>query len=134
MGDEKPQNTVTFTLKETGDVVGMHQLIFGGKTVKCEPKIAARCSYYNHTASHWQTPATYETYLKNVIIPDKTATIARLNLPVDQKSIVLQDLHSSHKDEDVLKLMGQNNIFSVYIPAGCTDVMQTCDTVANKPF
>ena len=39
------QITVTFTLKETGDVVGMHQLIFGGKTVKCEPKIAARCSY-----------------------------------------------------------------------------------------
>ena len=49
-------------------------------TVKCEPKVAARCSYYDHTASHWQTPATYETYLENVIIPDKTATIARLNL------------------------------------------------------
>ena len=43
VGYEKPQITVTFTLKETGDVVGMHQLIFGGKTVKCEPKIAARC-------------------------------------------------------------------------------------------
>ena len=31
VGYEKPQTTVTFTLKETGDVVGMHQLIFWGK-------------------------------------------------------------------------------------------------------
>ena len=32
VGSEKSQITVTFTLKETGDVVGIHQLIFGGKT------------------------------------------------------------------------------------------------------
>ena len=53
---------------------------------------------------------------------------------MDQKSIVLHNLNYSHKDADVLKLMSQNNIFSVYILAGCKDVMQTCDTVANKPF
>lgn len=30
--------------------------------------------------------------------------------------------------------MAENNLCSLYIPAACTDVMQTCDTVANKPF
>ena len=37
---KKTLKAVTFTLKETGDVVGIHQLIFGGKTIRCEPTIA----------------------------------------------------------------------------------------------
>ena len=44
------------------------------------------------------------------------------------------DLHYSHKNIKVLAFMKANNLLSLYIPAGCTDVMQTCDTVANKPF
>ena len=32
------------------------------------------------------------------------------------------------------RFMKDNNLLSLHIPAGCTDVMQTCDTVANKPF
>ena len=35
VGHEKPQITVTFALKETGDVVELHQMIFGGKTKRC---------------------------------------------------------------------------------------------------
>ena len=30
--------------------------------------------------------------------------------------------------------MKDNNLLPLYIPVGCTDIMQTCDTVANKPF
>jgi hypothetical protein len=69
-----------------------------------------------------------------VVIPDKNATIARLQLPPDQNALVVHDLHYCHKDADVLDFMKENNLLSLYIPAGCTDVMQTCDTVANKPF
>ena len=135
VGAEKPQITVTFTLKENGDVVNMHQMIFGGKTKRCEPQNPAPDNvYYDHTESHWQTPASYIRYLEDVVIPDKDATIARLRLPRDQKALVIHDLHYSHKDKDVLEFMNSNNLLSLYIPAGCTDVMQTCDTVANKPF
>ena len=82
LGSEKPQITVTFTLKETGDVVGVNQLIFGGKTNRCQPQNPAPANtYYDHTMSHWQTPTTYITYLEKVVIPDRKATIARLNLP-----------------------------------------------------
>ena len=135
VGVEKPQITVTFTMKETGHVVELHQLIFGGKTNRCEPQaVPPANTYYAHTDSHWQTPDSYTTYLKKVVIPDKDATIALLGLPVDQKAIVMHDLHYSHKDIKVLAFMKANNLLSLYIPAGCTDVMQTCDTVANKPF
>jgi hypothetical protein len=67
----KTLKAVTFTLKETGDVVGIHQLIFGGKTIRCESEDPVPTNtYYDHTDSHWQTPASYITYLQ-------TATIAR---------------------------------------------------------
>ena len=42
--------------------------------------------------------ATYITYLKKVVIPDKDANIERLKLAIDQKAIVIHDLHYSHKD------------------------------------
>jgi hypothetical protein len=44
------------------------------------------------------------------------------------------DLHFTHKNEDVLKLMQLHNIYALYVPASCTDIMQECDTVVNKPF
>ena len=91
-------------------------------------------TYYDHTDFHWQTPAKNITYLKKVVIPDKDANIARLKLAIDQKAIIIHALHYSHKDATVLEFMKDNNLLSLYIPAGCTDVMQTCDTMANKPF
>ena len=94
VGYENPQITVTFTLKETGDVVGIHQLIFGGKTNRCQPQSPVPANtYYDHTMSHWQTPATYITYLEKVVIPDRKATIERLNLLQNQWAFVVHDLH-----------------------------------------
>ena len=50
-----------FTLKETGEVVGIHQLIFGGKTKRCEPQNAVPASTsYDHAP-----PARFITYLKS---------------------------------------------------------------------
>ena len=91
-------------------------------------------TYYDHTDFHWQTPAKNITYLKKVVIPDKDANIARLKLAIDQKAIIIHALHYSHKDATVLEFMKDNNLLSLYVPAGCTDIMQTCDTVANKLF
>ena len=50
-------------------------------------------TYYDHTLSHWQTPATYITYLEKVVIPDRKATIERLNLLQNQWAFVVHDLH-----------------------------------------
>ena len=38
---EKLKINVTFALKETGDVVGIHQIIFAGRTKRCEPQSTA---------------------------------------------------------------------------------------------
>ena len=69
-----------------------------------------------------------------MVVPDKELTIARLNPPLDQKAIGVHDLHYSHKDTNVLEFIKENTLISLYIPAGCTDIMQTTDTVGNIPF
>ena len=49
-------------------------------------------------------------------------------------TILKHDLHYTHKDSRVLELMEPHNILPLFVPAGCTDLMQECDTVVNKPF
>jgi len=44
------------------------------------------------------------------------------------------DLHYSHKTEENLTFCAENQVALVFVPAQCTDVLQECDTVVNKPF
>jgi hypothetical protein len=61
------------------------------------------------------------------------------------ESIVEYYVESSHSIDAVLQLydkefLGYNstqadrNIIPIYVPAGCTDVIQECDTIINAPF
>ena len=138
IGHDKAQVTVTPTINAEGDVVTPAQVIFGGKTKRCHPNAGKPPFpdgiYYDHSESHWQNPETMIRYITSVLVPYRIATIARLGLPVDQKMILILDLHYSHKDKVVLAFMVECHIIPVYIPAGCTDLHQVCDVVVNKPY
>ena len=60
--------------------------------------------------------------------------IALLGLPADQWMILKHDLHYSHTDVAVLNFMKENRIASLFVPAKCTDEIQECDVVINKPY
>ena len=136
VGKEKAQITVTLGACEGTGKMLPTQYIFEGKTDRCHPNDQPLDgkSYFTHTTSHWQTEASFLEYLDKVIVPEKEATIHRLGLPVNQKCILKMDLHFSHKTPAVLERMKLLNILPLYVPAGCTDIMQECDTVINKPF
>ena len=110
-------------------------MIFEGKTDKVHPTHPKPDDcIWAHTTSHWQSVETYAAVIKDIIIPYKNGKILELNLPESQVTILKHDLHFTHKDESILALMRENNILPLFVPAGCTDVMQECDTVVNKPF
>lgn len=44
------------------------------------------------------------------------------------------DIHWSHRSSKVIEFLERNNIVPLFIPARCTDAMQVCDTVLNRPF
>jgi hypothetical protein len=87
-----------------------------------------------HTKSHWQTVDTYMKIIEKSIIPYKNKVIASLGLDKNQVTILKHDLRFTHKDARVLTLLKANNIIALFVPAGCTDLSQECDTLINKPF
>lgn len=134
MGEDKAQITATIFVTETGDVLP-YQMIFAGTTTRCHPKSVkpADCLWTN-TVSHWQSVETYLELLAWAIVPYKNNTIRALGLPANQRTILKHDLHFTHKDARVLAYLKANFICPLYVPAGCTDIIQECDVVVNKPF
>ena len=136
VGKEKAQITVTLGAVEGTGKILKTQYIFQGKTNRCHPKDAPAEDegYFTHTISHWQSEASFLEYLDQVIMPEKEETIQRLGLPADQKCILKLDVHFSHKTQAVMDRMKLMNVLPLFVPAGCTDIIQECDTVINKPF
>ena len=143
VGHEKTQITVMITVMEervgnpNESEILPPQLIFEGTTKKCHPKestIPGDDWLISHTKSHWQTPISMAEYLKGIFFPYKNRIICELNLPADQWTLLKLDLHYSHHDEAIKALCSENRVVLVYVPAGCTDIRQECDTVVNKPY
>lgn len=124
-------------------------LIFGGTTDRCHPKSTngmLEGSVCTHTESHWQTPNTFKDYFFQIIVPYKNSKIKRLKLPIDSWTLWTVDLHYSHKnskakngdtnsyDIDLHALAAEHKVIIIYIPAGCTDIFQVCDTMVNFTF
>jgi hypothetical protein len=90
IGMEKPQITATFGGVATGIIMEPVQLIFGGTTNRCHPNGGRTAppdnQYYEHTASHWQTPESFITYIEKTILPYKASTIASLNYFASDKA------------------------------------------------
>ena len=96
IGHEKPQITVTLAVAGDGSVVEPTQLIFGGKTNQSLPEkgrmVPPPGQYFEKTESHWQTPATFVTYIIKVLAPYRIDRIRELGLEAEQKMILLLDL------------------------------------------
>ena len=93
----------------------------------------------NQKAFYGQTlnligPATYTDMLRHVMIPYKNRMLQLHGLPADQWMILKHDLHYSHTDVGVLQFMKDNRIASLFVPAKCTDELQECDVIINKPY
>ena len=131
---DKTQVTTTICVNELGEVLPP-QMIFGGSTDRCHPKDAAPLGgFYCHSTTHWQTAETMINWIDSVLIPFKTATITMQGLPENQKSVLICDLHFSHKDIAVLQHLQDNNIEPVFLPTGFSDELLVIELACKKPF
>jgi hypothetical protein len=139
MGKDKAQITCTLAVAGDGELLP-YQLIFNGKTDRSHPSDISNVlkgSVVTHTESHWQTPKTFKEYLVGIIVMYKNDKIKRLGLPEDSWTLFTIDLHYSHKnspDINLSELARSYRVILLYIPAGCTDIIQVCDTIINKTF
>ena len=89
---------------------------------------------WHFSKNHWQNEQTFKQYLMDIVIPYRLEMLDTTNRNESQKLILILDLHWSHKTQYIRKFMKHNRIIPIYIPGQCTDIMQVCDTVVNKPY
>jgi hypothetical protein len=127
---EKRQFTMFPVISALGKLVGMIQVIWGGTTSACEPQGVDRHEdelLHSHTSSHWSSPTTVFDMVEMVYKSHVVPTMQRLHLnPAKQAWIMLWDVHSSHRDKDLLATLRLKfpTLIVLFVPPSCTPVLQ----------
>ena len=130
--DDKRQITATLCGTSTG-VFLPPQIIYQGKTNRCHPTIKFPADWcITHSPNHWANEHTTLDYLNHVILPYFRATCCESKLSEDHPGLVIFDKFKAHLTEKVTKLLEDNIIHFVIVPANCTDCLQPLDLSVNK--
>lgn len=132
--DDKRQITAVFACSLSGTFLPM-QIIYQGTTPRCLPKgVKFPADWHiTYTANHWSNEETMVEYLKRVIIPYVSESRKKLKLSDDHPALVLFDVFKGQCTEEVLKLLQENSILYIFVPANTTDRLQPLDLSVNKP-
>ena len=74
-----------------------------------------------------------EEYIEKIIVPYFQQKREKFKLPANARSLVLFDNFNGQCTSSLLKLLDDNDINVVIIPANCTDGLQPLDLSFNKP-
>ena len=83
------------------------------------------------TPNHWSNEDKMKEYIE-FIIPYVDRKRKELKLSSDQPALAIFDVFKGQQTEDVTKLLDENNIHVVSVPANCTDHLQPMDLSVNK--
>ena len=100
--DDKRQITAVLGCSLSGK---LHppQLLYESKTDRCHSSISFPADWdIFHTESHWSNSASVIRYIDNVLQPYFQKQKEMLNLPAEQKSLLIFDVFRAHRTEDVL--------------------------------
>ena len=117
-------------------------MIWAGKTAACHPKdddsepFMAKLLNHDHSESHWSTVDTMKTYVSDLVEKHIEAKRKELNLPADQKSVLIMDVYSAHRDKSFLQWVKDTYPFLIvlFVPANFTPFCQPLDVSFNAVF
>ena len=90
--DNQRQITATFCVNTVGDFLPV-QLIYGGVTDKCHPKVKFPESFrITHSQNHWSNEDIVMEYLKKIIFPYIKSKRQALKLPENAKALLIFDV------------------------------------------
>ena len=109
------------------------QLIYQGKTTACLPRHKFPEDWHvTYTPNHWSNEDKMIEYIETIILPYVEGKRKELELSVDQPALAIFDVFKGQQTEGVLKILEENNILVVSVPANCTDRLQPMDLSVNK--
>ncbi len=108
------------------------QLIYQGKTSACLPRYKFPSDWHvTCKPNHWSNEDKMKEYIERIIVPYVDHKRKELKVSSDQPALAIFDVFRGQQT-DVLKLLEENNIHVVNIPANCTDRLQPMDLSVNK--
>jgi len=130
--DDKRQITAVFGITLSGDFLPP-QLIYQGTISKCLPSIRFPTGWdVNFTENHWSNESTMEDYLNNILFPYIARVRTTSNLDASHPALVIYDTFRGQCTERILRLLEDNNVYVVIVPANSTDCLQPLDLSVNK--
>ena len=124
---DKHQITAVFYGAMTGELLPP-QLIYQGKTSACLPRYSFPDDWHvTCTPNHWSNEDTMKEYIECIIIPYVDHKRKELELSSDQPALAIFDVFKGQQTENVTKLLEDNNIHVVSVPANFTDRLQPMD-------
>ena len=130
--DDKRQITAVVCGTLSGETLPL-QLIYQGKTSACLPKVIFPADWHiTCTPNHWSNEEKTSEYLKFIRLPYIQAKRKELGLPDTFPALAIFDVFKGQTTDAIYKLLEENNIYIVSIPANCTDRLQPMDLSVNK--
>jgi len=130
--EDKRQITAVLCVTKSGHYLPP-QIIYAGKTPRCLPKSKFPTDWHiTYTDNHWSNQVTTLQYITNVLLPYVTQKKSELGLSSDHRSLVIFDRFKGQCTEAVLKMLEENHIDVLLVPANCTDGLQPLDVSINK--
>lgn len=130
--EDKRQVTAVLAGSMAGDFLPP-QIVYQGKTNRCLPHVDFPVGWHvTYSANHWCNEITMKDYLNKIILPYVKQTRKELMLAVDHPAVVIFDNFKAQCTSELLKILDDNSINVILIPANCTDRLQPLDISVNK--
>ena len=71
--------------------------------------------------------------IEKILLPYVCDKRKELKLAADYPALIIFDKFTGQGTENLLKLLEDNHIYFVMVPANCTDLLQPMDISVNKP-
>lgn len=111
------------------------QLLYTGRTTRCHPSFnyATKWDVW-HSDNHWANEETTLRYIDQVLKPNIVSIYQELQLPPEQKALLIWDVFRALTTPAVLQKLADENILTVFVPANCTSDFKPMDVSVNKPL
>ena len=132
--DDKRQITMVLANTPTGHLLPP-QVIYAGTTERCHPTFNFPPGWHiTHTKNHWSNESTTLELIEKVLVPYFSTQRTQHGLPEDHHGLVILDVFAAHRTAPVRQAMEDAHINLVYVPAGCTGLLQPLDVSGNGTF
>ena len=125
------QITGTFAISQSGDFLPM-QLIYEGKTQRCLPQIDFPKDFnVTYTENHWSNEQKSIEFIQTIVLPFLKWKKEKLELPRDQKSMLIFYVFRGHTTEKVTNFIEEIDCVILRVPNNMTNYFQMLDLNVN---